>query len=109
MYFTFHAGFRLAGAIVRVGLNSDRNNSVCDTITLAQVNANQKVELTCDLEGQYLSIELPIDERLQLCEVQAFEGNCAGRIVRGLKIILIVKICPEFVFVKTRAVLKRPN
>ena len=79
--FTSHAGERLAGAIIRIGSNSDRNNPVCGTITLAQVHANQNVELTCGLDGQYLSVELPIDERLQLCEVQAFEGTCTGRIM----------------------------
>ena len=37
------------------------------------------IELTCNLKGQYLSIELPGTEYLQLCEVQAFEGQCEGR------------------------------
>ena len=69
---------RLEGAIVRVGHNSERNNPVCGAITLKQINADQKVELTCNLKGRYLSIELPGTGYLQLCEVQAFEGQCEG-------------------------------
>ena len=61
--------------------NSDRNNSACATITQDLINLGQKVELTCNLQGQYLSIELPGSEYLQLCEVQAFEGQCAGKII----------------------------
>ena len=39
------------------------------------------IVLTCNLKGRYLSIELPGTEFLQLCEVQAFEGQCEGRII----------------------------
>ena len=39
------------------------------------------IELTCNLKGRYLSIELPGTENLHLCEVQAFEGQCEGRMI----------------------------
>ena len=74
-----NTGELLNGAIVRVGSNSDRNNPICGTIKLGQINANQMIELTCNLEDQYLSIELPGTHYLHLCEVQAFEGKCEGR------------------------------
>ena len=60
---------------MRVGDDSSRNNPVCGTISLEQINAHQKVHLTCDLHGKYLSVE--VDTWLQLCEVYAFE--CQGK------------------------------
>ena len=80
IYF-LNTGELLAGAIVRVGDNSERNNPICGIITLCQINFNQMIELTCNHVGQYLSIELPGTEHLQLCEVQAFEGQCEGRLM----------------------------
>ena len=78
-----NTGERLAGAIVRVGPNSKRNNPICGKITLCQIKASQMIELTCNLKGQYLSIELPGTEYLHLCEVQAFEGQCEGRMINN--------------------------
>ena len=74
---------RLEGAVVRVGSDSNRDNTVCGTITLEQINANQKVDVTCDHYGQYLSIELPDnDSELTLCEVQAATGQCQGKLTK---------------------------
>ena len=70
---------RLQGAIVRVGSDSNRDNPVCGNISLEQINANQKVDVICDLYGQYLSIELPGSGSLHICEVQAFNGQCQGK------------------------------
>ena len=68
---------RLNGAIVRVGSDSDIfNNPVFGSVLSTQITANQKIELTCGLRGQYLSVNLPGDEPLTLCEVQAFSGDC---------------------------------
>ena len=65
---------------MRVGSDSNRDNPICGNISLAQINANQKVEVTCDLCGQYLSIELPGSGRiLHVCEVRAFSGQCQGK------------------------------
>ena len=69
-----NTGKLLHGAIVRVGYNSNRNNPVCGK----QIKANQKVEMTCNLQGRYLSIELRGKKSLQFCEVRAFEGRCEG-------------------------------
>ena len=76
---------RLKGAVVRVGPNSNRNDPTCDTISLAQIQANQEVEVTCDLYGRYLSIDIPGDRKtLTICEVQVFTGQCEGNIVVSL-------------------------
>ena len=76
---------RLTGAVVRIGpLNyPDRhNNTACGTITLALINFSQKIEFNCQLEGQFLTIEIPgvggSLHWLHVCEVEAFEGNCEG-------------------------------
>ena len=73
------SAFRLEGAIVRVGSESNRDNLACGTISFDMINANQKIEVTCDLYGQYLSIELNSSKPLTLCEVQAFKGQCQGK------------------------------
>ena len=70
---------RLTGATVRVGSDSNRDNPVCGYISLDQIDEEQKVEVTCDLNGRYLSIELPGSGRtLHMCEVRAFNGQCQG-------------------------------
>ena len=71
---------RLVGAVIRVGSDSKRNNTVCGTISKDQVMANLKVEVTCDLYGRYLSVDIPGEATLTLCEVQAFTGRCHGKI-----------------------------
>ena len=77
------SAYRLEGAIVRVGSKSKfRNNTACGTISLDQIKAGQKIEVTCDLYGQYLSIELTSSESLILCEVRAFEGQCQGKQIK---------------------------
>ena len=70
---------QLGGAVVRVGINSNRDNPACGTISLNQTYANQKVEVTCELYGQYLSIELPGTGDLHVCEVKADRGQCEGK------------------------------
>ena len=68
---------RLEGAIVRVGSdNNIFNNPVFGVVLNTQITETQKIELTCGLRGQYLSVNLPGKERLTLCEVQAFFGDC---------------------------------
>ena len=92
-------GDRLEGAIIRVGPNSDRTNPECGTISIDQINADRKVEVTCDLEGQYLSIELPGRQAINLCEIQAAEGNCGGteNFYVSLFISEYVSIAKEFI------------
>ena len=76
------SGDRLEGAAVRIGPKSNRNNTICDTISLEQINTNQEVEITCNLYGRYLSIDIPGDSKtLTICEVQVFTGQCEGTIV----------------------------
>ena len=71
---------RLNNAVVRVGPSSNRDNPACGTITAAQTSAYQKIEINCDLRGQYLSIELtPGTTHLHICEVQADTGLCEGK------------------------------
>ena len=70
---------RLAGAVVRIGPNADRNNKRCGTISLAQIKAKQEVKMTCDIYGRYLSIDIPgVKKILTICEVQVFTGECNG-------------------------------
>ena len=65
---------------MRFGSDSNRDNPVCGYISLEQIDEAQKVEVTCNLYGQYLSIELPGRRRtLQMCEVRAFSGQCQGK------------------------------
>ena len=70
---------RLRGAIVRLGNDPNRINPVWGTITSQQITAGQNITLSCDLlSGQYLSIELPGQQYLTLCEVKIYEGQCGG-------------------------------
>ena len=62
--------------MIRVGNNRERNNPSCGIITDV---ANQEIRVMCNRLGQYLSIELKGTQPLQLCEVQAFEGDSCGK------------------------------
>ena len=77
-FYLHNSETRLVGAVVRVGPSSNMNNPVCGTVTLEQINAGQKIDFTCNVRGQYLSIHNP-SEALHLCEVQAFIGDCGGK------------------------------
>ena len=71
---------RLTGAIIRLGDDPNRNNPICGTVTDDQIAAGQEITLFCDsLHGQYLSIQLPKEGPLTLCEVKIYEGQCDGR------------------------------
>ena len=70
---------RLAGAVVRIGPNANRNNTICGTISLEQIKANQEIKINCDNYGRYLSIDIPgVKKILTICEVQVFTGECNG-------------------------------
>ena len=65
--------------MLKVGDNSDgTQNPVCDTVSVEQVNAGQEIELNCEMTGRYLTIELPVLERLQLCEIKAYTCSEQG-------------------------------
>ena len=67
-------GFRLIGAVIRVGQDQNRNNPDCGT---GLSSAPSLIDVTCDLEGRYLSISLPDNgEPVALCEVQITSGSC---------------------------------
>ena len=51
-------------------------NPVCDTVTTAQIDAGQEIQLYCNKEGRYLAIELPGKDFLNFCEIKAYEGDC---------------------------------
>ncbi|XP_033101159.1 fucolectin-5-like [Anneissia japonica] len=75
---------RLAGAQVRVGpnFNGMLTNTECGTpITDAEINAGDVIDRVCSINGQYVSISLPTDNYLTLCEVQVFTPDLlsAGR------------------------------
>ena len=65
---------------MRVGSDGNRDNEVCgEPITMSQITAGQKIEVECNLEGRYLSVEVPGEGKfLQLCEVRAVTGQCAS-------------------------------
>ena len=68
-YFTVR---RLAGGMIKVGDNSNGTmNAVCATVTTEQTDAGQLIELTCNAQGRYLSVELPGTNLLHFCEIEA--------------------------------------
>ena len=80
MFCVYNAEKRLTGAILRIGDDPNRNNSVCGTVTDDQIEAGQEIMLFCNLRrGQYFSIELPGQQYLTLCEVKIYDGECEGR------------------------------
>ncbi len=61
--------------------NDKENNPICGTVTSEMV-ANE-IEVLCSVPrlGKYISIHLPGQQFLQLCEVKAYAGKCeAGKI-----------------------------
>ena len=75
-------GGRLLGAVVRIGQDPNRNNPYCGPgITSQQIQSGSVIEVTCELEGRYISIDLPpisgVNSRiLNLCEVETLPGIC---------------------------------
>ncbi len=78
------SGERLSGAIVRVGDDRDvSKNPVCGIVTNSSItDSTDGIEVSCGdhgLNGLYLSIHLPTQEYMQLCEVKAYVGSlCEG-------------------------------
>ncbi|XP_072014305.1 pentraxin fusion protein-like [Amphiura filiformis] len=61
---------RLEGAIVRVGSNTEYGqNAECQSRVPA--SPGSRIEIECNLSGQYISVELPRPDFLTLCEVEA--------------------------------------
>ena len=74
-------GGRLQGAIVRIGQDPNRNNPDCGPgITSQEIQSSHVIEVTCELEGRYISIHLPpisgVNRFLNLCEVETLPGIC---------------------------------
>ena len=72
---------RLTGAVVRIGSSQVRKeNAACGTLTHELISASREMELVCNIEGQYLTIEIPEVGGylfLHVCEVEAFDdGRC---------------------------------
>ncbi|XP_072023130.1 fucolectin-like [Amphiura filiformis] len=72
---------RLEGAIVRVGSNPDYGqNPECESrVSMDQISSaspGDRIEIECNLSGQYISVELPRWDLLTLCEVKA--TSCSG-------------------------------
>ncbi|XP_072048480.1 fucolectin-like [Amphiura filiformis] len=72
---------RLEGAIVRVGSNPDYGqNPECESrVSMDQISSASpvdRIEIECNLSGQYISVELPRWDLLTLCEVKA--TSCSG-------------------------------
>ena len=72
---------RLTGAVVRIGIDSIKtNNAICGNVTSDMIYESAKLEVLCAIQGRYISIHLPVENALTLCEVQAYPGEC-GKIV----------------------------
>ena len=76
---------RLTGAVVRIGSSQVRKeNAACGTLTHELISASREMELICNIEGQYLTIEIPEVEGalywLHVCEVEAYDGQCERKI-----------------------------
>ncbi|XP_072051706.1 fucolectin-like [Amphiura filiformis] len=70
-------GDRLDGAIIRVGSNSVHTNNPECASRVSSTEDTRVIEIECNLSGQYLSVELPQNGLLTLCEVEAYTGyNC---------------------------------
>ena len=78
---------RLAGATVHVGSHSagwavTKNPTCGNAITLEQIrNADQEIEVICNLEGRYLTLALAMQlGDVLLFDMQAFTGQCEGMV-----------------------------
>ena len=71
--------------MLKVGDNDGETNPVCDTVSMLQIQAGQKIELTCNRAGRYLMIQLPTTQKqwLHFCEIKAYECSCRGEIIKG--------------------------
>ena len=68
---------RLEGATIRIGNDYNRHNPMCSSsITSAQIEDGDIITVECDIAGRYISITLPGTEKLSICEVRAFKGDC---------------------------------
>ncbi|XP_072033286.1 uncharacterized protein [Amphiura filiformis] len=66
---------RLYGAVIRVGMNSDRSNVECGPgVDMTQINSGPMIEIPCDTCGRYLSVHLP--GIVTICELQAYVDVC---------------------------------
>ena len=67
--------------MVRVG--PERTGAECGSISTTDINSGRtSFELTCNMRGRYISVELPLDNNptsLTLCEVKAYVGKCDGK------------------------------
>ncbi len=63
--------YRLTGAVVRIGFGIN-NNTICGTVTSSMIAGSRMLEVTCALQGRYISIHLPKKKDLTLCEVEAY-------------------------------------
>jgi hypothetical protein len=76
----FPTAERLLGAIVRIG-NSENvlDNSLCPLpVSADQILGGQNIQVACNLPGRYLSVNLPGQGYLTLCEVRVYQGVCSG-------------------------------
>ena len=71
--------------MLKVGDNRNGTmNPVCDLVTMSQIDAGHEIELNCNREGRYLTIQLPNtrSQALIFCEIKAYEGSCQGKIIK---------------------------
>lgn len=85
---------------MRIGNDKNRaKNPKCGTVSLDKIRKNQKISVSCNLKGKYISVHLPGRDYLQLCEVKAFRckgGGGGGQIKKG-KYNLLRIIAKEFI------------
>ena len=78
---------RLAGAVVRIGIDSNKtNNAICGT-TSSMIEESAKLEVICAIQGRYISIHLTARDThtqpLTLCEVEAVACGGTGKTLKG--------------------------
>lgn len=76
--FNNFADERLSDAVVRVGHDSEIvNNPVFGIVSMDQIRASQKIELTCCRRGNFISVNFPSSKReyLHICEVKAYSSG----------------------------------
>ena len=98
MFGTLFIVSRLAGGMIKVGNNSDGTmNPVCAVVTMEQTDANQLIELTCNMEGRYLSVELTGTKPLHICELQANQcSKCKGVVWHTGYVLACDAVGPRF-------------
>ena len=84
-----------------MGRDSDVvNNPVFGTVSMDQIEADQKIELTCCLKGNFISINFPSSKRqfLHICEVRAYSGESTMRSKISTFLFLFLFVCFCFCF-----------